>query len=267
MEANALSRQLRGPSPEFDPHKAFWTLRRRMFVQVFAALLPLIALSIYQTRLVGSIVTEMNARLSASQLSLQAANSFRNFLDGVTDAVDTGALGPKAVDAINRCATSLEQLQAQQPSEDVQAALASIAQIRAAVAVSTSIKTLMPLRGEINAASNAVKAAEISLAKAMAQQLARDDDLLNFRRSFVDAQAANLAIEAFHDLAALDAAAAEHLHRAVDDPLRRFRRRHLRHRRLARGRQALHVAPPRCAIGQKRRGVDVRRHLAECGLR
>jgi methyl-accepting chemotaxis protein len=160
MKANALSRQLGRPSPEYGPRKVFWTLRRRMFVQVFAAVLPLIALSIYQTRLVGSIVTEMNAGLSGSQLSLQAANSYRNFLDGVTDAVDTGTLGPKAVEAINQCAVSLEHLQAQQPSEDVRSALASIAQIRAAVAVSTSIKTLMPLRGEINAASNAIKAAD-----------------------------------------------------------------------------------------------------------
>jgi methyl-accepting chemotaxis protein len=160
MDVNALAHQLEVQSPEHRAHKAFWTLRRRMFAQVFAAVLPLIALSIYQTRLVGTIVTEMNAGLSGSQLSLQAARSYRNFLDGVTDAVDTGTLGPKAVEAINQCATSLEQLQAQQPSGDVQSALASIAQIRAAVAVSTSIKTLMPLRGEINAASNAIKAAD-----------------------------------------------------------------------------------------------------------
>jgi hypothetical protein len=128
MDVNALGHQLKAQSPEQCPHQAFWTLRRRMFAQVFAAVLPLIALSIYQTRPVSTIVTEMNAALSASQLSLQA--------------------------------TRLEQLQAQQPSEDVQSARASIAQIRAALAVSTSIKTLMPLRGEINAASNAIKAAD-----------------------------------------------------------------------------------------------------------
>lgn len=95
-----MPHQLKAQSPEQRPRQVFWTLRRRMFAQVFAAVLPLIALSIYQMRLVGTIVTEMNAGLSASQLSLQATRSYRNFLDGVTEAVDTGTLGPKAVDAI-----------------------------------------------------------------------------------------------------------------------------------------------------------------------
>jgi hypothetical protein len=163
MQANAADHPLAAQPTGQRPHKAFWTLRRRMFVQLFAAVLPLIALSIYQTRLVGGIVTEMNAGLSGSQLSLQATRWYRNFLDGVTDAVDTGALGPKAVEAINQCAINLAQLQSLQPSEDGQSALASIAQIRAAVAISTSIKTLIPLRGEINSASNAIKAADARL--------------------------------------------------------------------------------------------------------
>src|ERR1700692_4027060 len=89
-----MPHQRKAQSPEQRPRQVFWTLRRRMFAQVFAAVLPLIALPIYQMRLVGSIVTEMNAGLSASQLPLQATRSYRNFLAG-----DTGALGRKPLDA------------------------------------------------------------------------------------------------------------------------------------------------------------------------
>ena len=99
------------------------------------------------------------------------------------------------------------------------------------------------------------------------QEFARDDEFLHLGRAFVDAQRPDLAIEALDDLAALDAAAAEHLHGAIDDALRRLGRCHFGHRGLGGRGQLLHVAPPGGAIGEERGGVDVRRHVAERGLR
>ena len=58
-----------------------------------------------------------------------------------------------------------------------------------------------------------------------------------------------------------------HLHRGVDHPLRRFGCGQLGHRRLLRRALAAHVAQPRRAVGEQRRGIDVRGHLAQCRQR
>src|SRR3984957_10889476 len=94
-------------------------------------------------------------------------------------------------------------------------------------------------------------------------QLARDDEFLHLRRAFVDAQSANLAIEALDNFAASDPPATEHLQRPIDNALSSLRCGHLRHRGLDGGRQLLDVAAPCGAIGQKRSPIDLRRHVAK----
>ena len=93
-------------------------------------------------------------------------------------------------------------------------------------------------------------------------QVARDDQLLHFGCPFVDAQRANIAIQALDHLAARDAAAAEHLHRTIDDLLRGLGGRHLRHGNLSR-RPLAAVAQPRRTIGEKPRRIDIGRHVGE----
>src|ERR1700722_4652371 len=81
-------------------------------------------------------------------------------------------------------------------------------------------------------------------------QLARDDEFLHLRRAFVDAQSANLAIEAFDNFAASDPPATEHLQPPIDNALSSLRCGHLRHRGLDGGRQLLDVAAPCGATGR-----------------
>src|SRR5580693_817519 len=89
-------------------------------------------------------------------------------------------------------------------------------------------------------------------------QLARDDQFLHLGCAFVDAQSANLAIEALDNLAASDPAAAEHLQSPIDDALSSLRCGHLRHGGLDYRRQFLDVPAPRGAIGQQRSRIDLR---------
>src|ERR1700722_3847915 len=97
-------------------------------------------------------------------------------------------------------------------------------------------------------------------------QLPRADEFLHPGRAFVDAQSANLAIEALDNFAASDPAATEHLQRPIDNALSSLRCGHLRHGGLDYRRQFLDVPAPRGAIGQQRSRIDLRRHLAKRGL-
>ena len=85
-----------------------------------------------------------------------------------------------------------------------------------------------------------------------------DHDLLDLAGAFVDAQRANVAVEALDDLAARDSAAAEELHGAVADASRGFGCKPLRHRGLARHARRAAILAPRGAIDEQRCGVDDR---------
>src|ERR1700735_3097841 len=97
-------------------------------------------------------------------------------------------------------------------------------------------------------------------------QLARDDEFLHLGCAFVDAQSANLAIEALHDLVASASTTAEHLQSPIDDALSSLRCSHFRHSGLDGRRQLLDVAAPCGAIGQQRSRIDLRSHVAKRSL-
>jgi hypothetical protein len=178
-------------------HQGFWTLRRRMFVQVFAAVLPLIALSVYEAELVSSIVADVNSRPSSSKLSVQAVSGYRDFLHGITDAVDSSQLGAKPIDSLHRCVDDLQQLQAQQPSEELRRALDATTQIQAAIAVNVSIKALLPLRASINAAEAAIRAAASQIQEQLAERVEHEQQSGPTRRRLIIAFRTNiLAINA-----------------------------------------------------------------------
>src|SRR5262249_38759868 len=104
-------------------------------------------------------------------------------------------------------------------------------------------------------------------AGAVLQDLARDHDLLHLGRTLVDAQRANLAVELL-DLDALgDAGTAVQLHGAIDHPLRRLGRVHLRHRRFAGDACRALVLAPGGTIDEKGRGVDLAGAVGDRRLR
>jgi methyl-accepting chemotaxis protein len=173
MKALPLNQPVHAQHPYRSSVGAFWTLRRRLFVQVFAAVIPLVALSVYETRLVSNVVNDMNSDLSSSQISLQVAAAYRTFVDGVTDAVDSGTLGPKASAAIDECSARLQDLQVTEPSPEVAAALEIVTQIRSHLVPGASIATLMPLRADINSASNDIKAMDARIQAELAQRMER----------------------------------------------------------------------------------------------
>ena len=99
------------------------------------------------------------------------------------------------------------------------------------------------------------------------EHLTRDDDLLDFRCAFINAQRPDFAIE-FFDLHALgDAKAAGELHRLVDDKLRLIGRKEFRHRRLTRDALLLNVFRPGGTVDEESGRIDVERHFCKLLLR
>ena len=94
----------------------------------------------------------------------------------------------------------------------------------------------------------------------------RDHHLLHVGRAFIDAQRADLAIEAFDDMAAAHAVATMQLHGPVDHVLRTVGGEQLGHRRLAGDAGSTHVLGPCGAIDEQSGRVDVERHVGDVAL-
>lgn len=156
--SNAATRQRHALRVNAAPQQnSFWTLRRRLFVQVLIPIVPLVGIAIFATRLMDSAVGDVSARFSSSQLLLQASNDYRTFMDGVTDAVDSGRLGDKAVAAVEHCVQQLQQLKKQESDPEIERAILATSQIQQAVSADQALQTLMKLRAEVNQADGEIK--------------------------------------------------------------------------------------------------------------
>jgi methyl-accepting chemotaxis protein len=129
-----------------------------VFGQIFAAVLPLAALLLYETSLVRGLITRVNSGLAATEAASGIAANYREFVDGVTDAVDTGRLSPKARAALQRAAAGLADIPVATPSAELRTARDVTARISTALGGDSSLQALLPLRVDINSANVAIKA-------------------------------------------------------------------------------------------------------------
>jgi methyl-accepting chemotaxis protein len=156
------------------PNKGFRSLRVRMYLQIFAAVLPLAALLVYESVLVSVMVRDVNFGLTISQLATGAEDSYREFVNGVTDAVDTGSIGPKGIEALHDALGQLRDLEAAQPAEELRGAIDEVVRVDSALSSSNSLKTLMPLRADINGAESSIKATAAKIEKQLGARVAEE---------------------------------------------------------------------------------------------
>ena len=159
---------------EIGPSRGFRSLRVRMYLQIFAAVLPLAALLVYESVLVSVMVRDVNFGLTISQLATGAQESYREFVNGVTDAVDTGSVGPKAIEALHESLSQLRDLEAAQPSEELRGAIDEVNRVDSALNSSNSLKTLLPLRSDVNGAETAIKATAAKIEKELGKRVAEE---------------------------------------------------------------------------------------------
>jgi hypothetical protein len=72
-------------------------LKQRMYLQFFMAVLPLAIVFAYQMLSTSDLPAKVDATLSVYDLGLQSSASYKNFLNGLVDAIDTGTIGSKAL--------------------------------------------------------------------------------------------------------------------------------------------------------------------------
>ena len=174
MGSQPVSASANATIGSIGPNKGFRSLRVRMYLQIFAAVLPLAALLVYESVLVSVMVRDVNFGLTISQLATGAEDSYREFVNGVTDAVDTGSIGPKGIEALHDALGQLRDLEAAQPAEELRGAIDEVVRVDSALSSSNSLKTLMPLRADINGAESSIKATAAKIEKQLGARVAEE---------------------------------------------------------------------------------------------
>jgi HAMP domain-containing protein len=120
------------------------------------------------------MVRDVNFDLTISQLATGAQESYREFVNGVTDVVDTGSVGPKGIEALHDALGQLRDLEAAQPSEELRGAIDEVVRVDSALSSSNSMKTLMPLRSDINGAEASIKSTAAKIEKQLGSRVAEE---------------------------------------------------------------------------------------------
>jgi methyl-accepting chemotaxis protein len=150
-------------------------IKQRMYVQFGLAATPLVCLLVFQLSSVSDLPERVNHDLGRYRTSNQAISSYREFLNGVTDAVDTGKVAEPALKALRDARNGARSVYDDMPTPELQGTLAEIDRIAAALTSRNSLEALMAVRADINHVDLALK----QLAEGSAQHLSRlvvDDD-------------------------------------------------------------------------------------------
>ena len=122
-------------------------LGSRLYGMLAVALLPLLAVVGYMAYADSRRANELSVAFDAYDLTTQRATLYKRFLNGVADAIDTGRVGPAAVEALTKAAamtTRLAQIQGQAGASD-----AKVAEVLGVIQADPSVKAVMPLREPI----------------------------------------------------------------------------------------------------------------------
>jgi hypothetical protein len=126
------------------------SLRNRIIWQFVLIIAPLAAVPLIQTvfNLQRTAFLENSFRLR--QLSLSATDAYGRFIEGVTDAIDTGALTLARIATLDEVLAALEEQTRLDPDHSVAPTVAQITQIATTVRKDPSFTALQPLRPVVN---------------------------------------------------------------------------------------------------------------------
>ena len=149
-------------------------LKQRMYLQLFLAVLPLAIVFFFQMSSTSDLPAKVDDTLSIYDLCLRASASYKNFLNGVGDAVDTGTFSGKALASLGDTQKLTAEILKASPSSNIKVTAESLAKIQAALSANNSIGAITPLKAEINSIDKALTE-KIGEIKAQLSNLVNDD--------------------------------------------------------------------------------------------
>ena len=159
-------------------------LKPRMYLQFFMAVLPLAIVFSYQMLSTSDLPAKVDKTLGIYDLGLQASASYKNFLNGLVDAVDTGTISSKALNSLADTKATVDKLLAASPSHDIQASAEALAKLQSAIAAKNSIESITPLKSDINFIDTSLTA-KIGEIKTQLSTLVDDDAAATHKKNQV----------------------------------------------------------------------------------
>jgi len=152
------------------------SLKKRMYFQFFLAVLPLAVVFTYQMLSTNNLPEKVDRILSTYDLTMRASTEFKDFLNGVSDAVDTGALSQKSLRSLGDSVTLSTALSASSPSPNIVLVRNALDKVQIAITSSNSLDTLMSLREDIRLIDDTL-ITEAATLKAQLFTVVNDDDI------------------------------------------------------------------------------------------
>lgn len=149
-------------------------LKQRMYLQLLVAVLPLAIVFSYQMLSTNDLPAKVDSMLSTYDMGLQASASYKNFLNGLVDAVDAGTISSKTLHSLSDTKTTVAALLAASPSRNIEVTAEALTKIESAITSSNSIASITPLKSDINFIDTALTA-KIGEIKAQLSKLVNDD--------------------------------------------------------------------------------------------
>lgn len=150
-------------------------IKQRMYLQFVLAVLPLAALLLYQVLSVSDLPARVNRNLSTFHASLKAVEYYKDFLNGVNDAVDSGKFSEKAIKSLADTRTKVDTLIQGGATDGIRGAADALAKLQSAIQANNSISAVMPLRSEVNRVDTEL-AEYADLTEKQLGKLVEDDD-------------------------------------------------------------------------------------------
>lgn len=133
-------------------------LKQRMYLQFFVAVLPLAIVFTYQILAKNDLPAKVDKILGIYDLGLQSSASYKSFLNGLVDAVDTGSISDKTLRSLTETKTTVDKLLEALPSHDIQLTQEALAKLIAAITTENSINSITPFKTDINFIDTALTA-------------------------------------------------------------------------------------------------------------
>ena len=128
-------------------------LKRNLLLQIGTVILIPVLLSIFQTVRIGQIADDVKYTTGVANMARTARAEYKSFVDGVLDAVDSGKLSTKSLEALTASERALRELEAMSNDPKLKELGQNLQSQLGALNADSSLKALMPIKASVNSAN------------------------------------------------------------------------------------------------------------------